>query len=66
MAPTTGPSPTPTPPSGNGPPPPPPPSKPVISTVLLDTLEDTQEEKAAKEKSAKDTEKAAVKGCMVE
>jgi hypothetical protein len=65
-----GPPPPPPPPAaatgGPPPPPPPPPPKPVISTALLDSLGDSPEEKAAKEKAAKDAEKAAAKGSMVE
>jgi hypothetical protein len=63
----TGGPPPPPPPSGKGPPPPPPPPpKTVISTALLDSLGDTPEEKAAKEKAAKEAEQASKKGSMVE
>jgi hypothetical protein len=64
-----GPPPPPPPaPTGKGPPPPPPPppAKPVITTALLDSLGDTPEEKAAKEKAAKEAAQAAKKGNMME
>jgi hypothetical protein len=52
---------------GKGPPPPPPPPpKIAISTDLLNELDDTPEEKAAKEKAAKVSLDAAKKGSMVE
>ena len=64
------PPPPPPPPAATGkgppPPPPPPPPKPVVSAALLDSLDDSKEEKAAKEKAAKDSEALAKKGSMVE
>ena len=64
---TGGPPPPPPAATGKGPPPPPPPPpKTVISTALLDSLGDTPEEKAAKEKAAKEAEQASKKGSMVE
>jgi len=65
-----GPPPPPPPPpaaAGGGPPPPPPlPAKTVISTALLDTLEDTPEEKAAKENAAKLKKQSEAKNDMVQ
>ena len=66
-----GPPPPPPPPppaaAGGGPPPPPPlPAKTVISTALLGTLEDTPEEKAAKEKAAKLKKQSEAKNDMVQ
>ena len=53
--------------AGKGPPPPPPPPpKPVISTALLDSLGDSPEEKAAKEKAAKEAAQAAKTGSIVD
>jgi type IV secretory pathway VirB10-like protein len=64
---TGGPPPPPPAAAGKGPPPPPPPpAKTLISTALLDSLGDTPEETAAKEKAAKEAEQASKKGSMVD